>query len=130
MMETGALQKKEQLLNLPLTWCHKQGPRCQKTKSTRQRIPCVSEMIKQLPREKINEITKCFQDWCVELEDAPGSWRIVKLVFLRKPGATLRKGTRSFRSTALTSVMWKWYATCVVLRLEEELDGWKQLHVE
>ena len=56
----------------------------------------------------------------MELEDAPTSWRIVKLNFLRKPDAAPRKGIRSYRAIALTSVMSKWYAACVVLRLEKE----------
>ena len=48
-----------------------------------------SEMIKQLPREKINIITKCFQERFMSQMEAPNSWKIVKLVFLRKT----RRGT-------------------------------------
>ena len=55
----------------------------------------------------------------------------MKLVFLRKPEAVPKKEIRSHRAAALTSVMSEWYATCVILRLEEEKEpeGWKQLHV-
>ena len=41
----------------------------------------VSDMIKQLPLEKIYTDTKCFQDRFVGQMDAPSSWKIVKLVF-------------------------------------------------
>ena len=54
----------------------------------------------------------------MELEEAPISRTVVKLVFLRKPDADLKKkGIRSYRATALTSVMSKWYAACISLRL-------------
>ena len=47
----------------------------------------VSEKIKQLQQEQIYEITRCFQNRFFGLEGAPISWRIVQLVFLRKPDA-------------------------------------------
>ena len=91
----------------------------------------VSEMIKQLPQENIHENTRCFQDRFTGQEDAPSSWRIVKLVFPRKPDAAPKKGIRSYRSITLTSVMSKWFATCVIFRLamDKEPEGWKQVHV-
>ena len=52
----------------------------------------VSEMIKKFPQEKIYEITRGFQERFMELNDAPSSWRIVKLIFLRKPDAAPRTG--------------------------------------
>ena len=55
----------------------------------------VGEMIKQLPKEKIYTITKCFQERFMGLTEAPSSWKIVKLVFLRKPDAEPKKGIRS-----------------------------------
>ena len=66
----------------------------------------------------------------MELVKAPSSWRIVKLIFLRKPNATPQKGRRSYTATALTS-MSKWYAACMILRLgtEKEPESWRQLHV-
>ena len=60
-------------------------------------------MIEQLPREKIYEITRCFQDRFVALEDAPSSWKSVTLVFLRKPDAARQTGIRSCKAIALTS---------------------------
>ena len=63
--------------------------------------------------------------------ESPSSWKIVKLVFLRKLDAAPRKGIRSYRAIALTSVMSKWYASCIILLLEneKELVKWKVLHV-
>ena len=62
----------------------------------------------------------CKRDDQTGLEDAPSSWRIVKLVFLRKPDAGPKKWLRSYRAIALTTVMSKLYATCVILRLEKK----------
>ena len=39
----------------------------------------VSEMVKQLLHEKVYEITRCFQDRSMGLEDAPSSCRMVIL---------------------------------------------------
>ena len=64
--------------------------------------------------------------------DAPSSWKIVKLVFLRKPDAEPPKRIRSYRAVAFKSVMSKWGdASCVILRLEkeEEPESWKKLRV-
>ena len=48
-----------------------------------------------------------------------------------KPGAAPKKGIWSDRTIALTSLMSKWHATCVILRLakKKEPEGWKHLHV-
>ena len=42
-----------------------------------------------------------------------------------------KEGINSYRAKALTSVMSKWYATCIILRLEEEKEPgeMKQLHL-
>ena len=65
------------------------------------------------------------------LTEAPSSWKIVKLVFLRKPDAEPKKGIGSYRAIALTPVMSKWYASCIILRLEKEKapEYLKKLHV-
>ena len=91
----------------------------------------VSDTSKRLPQEKIFTTTRCSQERSTELDVAPSSWRIVTLVFLRKPDAAPMKGTRSDRAIAFTSVMSKWHAACAILRLEreEESEGWKQLRV-
>ena len=62
--------------------------------------------------------------------EAPSSWKIVNLV-LRKPDAEPKQGIRSYRAFALTSVCSKWYASCIILRLEQErgTENWNKLHV-
>ena len=91
----------------------------------------VSEMIKQLLLEKIYIVTKYFQERFMGQMKASSSWKIVKLMFFRKPDAEPKKGTRSDRAIALTSVMSKWFAWCIILRLEQgtEPENWKKLHV-
>ena len=71
-------------------WFYKRGPRG----VNEPEDAVVSEMIKQQPQEQICEITKCFQERFMELGEAPSSWRIVKLVFLRKPDAAPKKGKK------------------------------------
>ena len=46
--------------------------------------------------------------------------KIVQLVSLRKPDAQRLEGDQGFQGQ--TAVMSKWYATCVVLRMEEEAE--------
>ena len=72
----------------------------------------VSEMIKQLPQKKVYEITRCFQDRFVGLDDAPSAWRIVKLIFLQEQDAAPKKEIRSYKAIALASVMSNWSAAC------------------
>ena len=72
----------------------------------------VSEMIKQLPLVKIYIITRCFQERFLGQMEAPNSWKIVKLVFLRKPDVEPKKGIRSYRVITLTLVLSKWFASC------------------
>ena len=48
----------------------------------------VTEMLKELLIESIFENTKWFQSRCRRECDAPPSWEIVQLVFLRKPDAS------------------------------------------
>ena len=63
--------------------------------------------------------------------EAPSSWKIVRLVFLRKPDTEPKKGIRSYKAFSLTSVMSKWYVYCIILRPEKEKEpeSWKRLHV-
>ena len=53
------------------------------------------------------------------------------MVCMSQPDAEPKKGIIHCRAVALTSVMSKRYARCVVLRLEKEkeLEGWKQLYL-
>ena len=57
--------------------------------------------------------------------ESPSSWKVVKLVFLKKPDAAPTKGIRSYQAIALTSVMSTWYASCVLLRQEKDKRAWK-----
>ena len=61
----------------------------------------VSDMIKQLPQEKIYIIRKCFQERFMGQTEAPSSWKVVNLVFLRKPDAEPQKGIRNYKAVAL-----------------------------
>ena len=79
----------------------------------------VSEMIKQLPYEEICIITKCFQERFMGQMEAPNSWTIVRLVFLREPDAEPKKGITSYGTIALTPLVLKWYATFTILRLKK-----------
>ena len=56
--------------------------------------------------------------------EAPSSWKIVKLLFLRKPGAEPKRGIRSYRAIALTScITYSSYGT------RKGPESWKKLHV-
>ena len=51
--------------------------------------------------------------WSVRKLRSP--FKIVQLLFLRKPDAEQKKGIESYRAIALTSVMSTLYATCIAL---------------
>ena len=89
-------------------------------------------MIKILLLDKIYTIARCFEDRFVGQMGAPDSWKVVKLVFLRKPDAEPKKVITSYSAIALTSVMSKWYASCVMMRTEQEKvpETWNRLHME
>ena len=91
----------------------------------------VSEMMKALPWEKLCVVAECFQQRFKGVVQALDSWMTVKLVFLRKPDAEPKKGIQGYRAIALTSVMSKWYASCVVMLLERENEpeAWEKLVV-
>ena len=78
----------------------------------------MTEMTKRFPQEQQHEMTRCFQDRSMGLEEPSNSSKIVKLVLLRKPDAEPKKEISSYRAIALASVMSTWYATCIILRLE------------
>ena len=78
----------------------------------------VSEIIKQLLQEKIFITTKCFLE-------PDGSTKFMEdrdTGVFTKTQVEPKKGKRGYRSIALTSVMSKWYASCIVLRLEPGKD--------
>ena len=81
-------------------------------------------LTKRLPREKMYTITKCFQERFMGFDCETG-------VFTKNQTRNQRKGTRRYRAIAMTSVMSKWYVTCIILRMKEEKEpeSWKRLHV-
>ena len=51
----------------------------------------VSEMIEQLALEKIFIVMRCFSRAVSRVRWRPSSWKIVKVIFLRKPDAESKK---------------------------------------
>ena len=66
-------------------------------------------------------VAECFQQRLKGVVQALDSWMTVKLEFLREPDAEPKKGIQGYRAIALTSVMSKWYASCVMMLVEREL---------
>ena len=89
-------------------------------KVNRPQDAIVSEMIKQLPMENFTLSRSVFRNASWARWNLQVLGRGFKLVFLREPDAEPKKGIRSYWSIALTSVMSKWYASCIILRLEKE----------
>ena len=106
-----------------MIWCCKTRAKLSHNKVNGPEDAIVSEMIQRFVlMEKIYIAKRCFQARFLGLMEFPGSWKIVKLVFLRKTRfAAPKKGIRSYRATALTSVMFKVVGILSsVLRLERE----------
>ena len=62
---------------------------------------------------------------------ATEAWKVLRVVYFKKPGAKLEKGQRGFRAIALLGVFSKWFTTVLVDMLHEnkEPSEWKRLHV-
>ena len=88
-------------------------------------------MIKKLPMEKIYTAARCFQERFTGQMESPSSWKVVKLVFLKKPDAAPTEGIGSYRAITLTPVMSKCHTSWVLLRLEKEKEPEKmsRLHM-
>ena len=69
---------------------------------------------------KVYDVTRCFRAPFVGQEGAPDTQRTCKLVFLSTFDAEPSQGIRSYRAIAVTSVLLKWYATCIILHFESE----------
>ena len=78
----------------------------------------VSEMIKRLPMEKNHIIARCFQERFLGLMESRSSWKIVELFFFEETGRCPEE--RNHKQQSNTSVISKWCASCVFLRLEKE----------
>ena len=94
----------------------------------------VMKMLKHFPQAKAYDIDRCLQNRrkrFMGLMESHSLWRTVNLVFLWRPDAEPKNGIRSHRALALTFVVSKWYATCIILRLEnkKEPEEWKQMYV-
>ena len=91
----------------------------------------VAEMLRRLPIAVIYEVAHWFQRRFRGISRAPEAWRILRLVFLKKPDAKLEKGTRGFRAIPLSSVFSKWYTAVLVDLLHEEQEPleWMELHL-
>ena len=90
----------------------------------------VSEMINNFPLE-IDTISKCVQERFMSQMETPSSWKIVKLVFLRRLVAAPPEGsevTGQLRDINDVEVV------CILLLFfswkgKKELENWKNLHV-
>ena len=58
----------------------------------------VSEMIKALPFEKTYVVENCFQERFMGSMEAPNSWKLVQLVFLKKAGRRTQEGHQRLSS--------------------------------
>ena len=65
----------------------------------------VAEMLLCLPTETVYEVTHWFDKRFEGECRAPEAWKILRLVFIKKPEAKLEKGVRDFRAIALLSVV-------------------------
>ena len=91
----------------------------------------VTAMIQCLQMETVYEVAHWFEKRFRGECRAPEAWKILRLVFLKKPDAKLEKGLRGFRAIALLTVFSKWYTTVLVDMLHEEKKPieWRSLHV-
>ena len=91
----------------------------------------VTEMLQCLPTDTVHEVAHWFDKRFWGECRAPEAWKVLRLVFLKKPDAKLEQGLRGFRAIALLNVFSKWYATVLVDMLHEEKEPseWKRLHV-
>ena len=98
-------------------------------KSSSPKDCIVTEVV--IPMSCVYEITHWFNRRLKGLHTAPVAWKVLRLVFLKKPDAKLEKDIRGFRAIALMSVWAKWYCAVLVemLHEEEEPSEWKLLNV-
>ena len=88
-------------------------------------------MLQCLLTETVYEVAYWFEKRFKGECRAPEAWKILCLVFLKKPDAKLERGLRGLRAIALSSVFFKWYTTVLVDLLHEENEPivWRSLHV-
>ena len=86
LREMGEMPKSQEI------WSDKHGQKMLENKANGPEDATASEMMEQLPQEKFSPPHNTFKTRYVGLVDAPSSWRIVKLIFLRKPDAAPGRG--------------------------------------
>ena len=91
----------------------------------------VTEMLQCLPTETVYEITHWFDMRFKGECRATEAWKVLRLVYFKKPGAKVEKGLRGFRAIALLGVFSICFTTVLVDMLHEnkEPSEWKRLHV-
>ena len=82
----------------------------------------MSEMIKKLPMEKIYTAARCFQELFMGQMESPSSWKVVKLVFLKKPEQSRLKGLGQGNRFDMS----KWHTR---LEKEKEPEKMSRLHM-
>ena len=91
----------------------------------------VTAMMQCLQMETVYEVAHWFEKRFRGECRAPEAWKILRLVFLKKPDAKLEKLLRGFRALALLSVFSKRYTTVLVDMLHEDKKPieWRSFHV-
>ena len=74
----------------------------------------VTEMLQCFPTETVYEVSHWFDKRFKGESLAPEAWKILRLVFLKKPDARLERDLRGSRAIALLSVLSKWYTSVFV----------------
>ena len=74
----------------------------------------VTEMLQCLTTETVYEVAHWFDKRFKGECRAPEAWKILRLVFLKKPDAKLENALRGFRAIARLSVFSKWSTTVLV----------------
>ena len=84
----------------------------------------VTELLRCSPTEivyKGSSLVRQASDSKVNAE-LPEAWKVLRLVFLKKPDAKLEKGLRGFRAIALLGVFSEWCTTVQVDMLHDEKE--------
>ena len=81
-METDIFSDQGRVAEITIDLVLRARAKMSENKVNRPDDAIVSEIIKQLPQEKIFEITRRSQARLVGLEEAPTSWRILKLIHI------------------------------------------------
>ena len=125
---TGTSRRTEEEQRSQLIWCCRPRQRCLTTRSTDLK----AQMLARYQAVVFGEDFQYYKGFSGTGPD--GGTKFVEdreAGVLAKTRCRTKKEIRSYRAIALTSVMSKWYASCIILRLQEgkEPEGCKKLHV-